>query len=127
MEENAITAEGIIQEARNYKDSLSPSSFPLEIFPQKIKEIIRATNECLNFPIDYIASSLCFAVSVGIGNTHSIRIKESWSERTIMYMAIIGRPGSNKSHPLSFALAPFFKHDTKQAVKFKKEYKEYEE
>ena len=127
MEENAITAEGIIQEARNYKDSLSPSSFPLEIFPQKIKEIIRATNECLNFPIDYIASSLCFAVSVGIGNTHSIRIKESWSERTIMYMAIIGRPGSNKSHPLSFALAPFFQHDTKQAVKFKKEYKDYEE
>ena len=54
MEENAITAEGIIQEARNYKDSLSPSSFPLEIFPQKIKEIIRATNECLHFPIDSI-------------------------------------------------------------------------
>lgn len=127
MNNTIITTEGIIQEALEYKDSLSGSTFPIQIFPQKIKEIIRTTNECLNFPIDYIASSLCFAVSVGIGNTHVVRIKESWAERTILYVAIIGRPGSNKSHPLSFALAPFFEHDTAEAVKFKQAYKEYDE
>ena len=124
---NINLAEDIIKEALEYSDAFLETEFPIQIFPQKIKEIIRTTNECLNFPIDYIASSLMFSISLGIGNTHVVRIKESWAERAILYVALIGRPGSNKSHPLSFALAPFFEYDTMQAVKFKKEIKEYDE
>ncbi len=77
--------------------------------------------------IIYIASSLCFALSVGIGNTHVARVKEGWTERAILYVALIGRPGSNKSHPLSFAMQPLFEHDTAEVVKFKQAYREYDQ
>lgn len=127
MIENKITAEGIIQEALEYKDKLSGSDFPTSIFPEKIREIIRTTNKCLNFPVDYIAASLCFAISIGIGNTHVVRVKETWLERSIMFLTLIGRPGSNKSHPLSFSLQPFLNADTSEAVKFKELYKNFEE
>lgn len=41
-------------------------------------------------------------------------------------MAIIGRSGVNKSHPLSFAMQPLFELDIKSSVKYQKERREYE-
>ncbi len=125
--ENKITAEGIIHEALHYKEKMYGSDYPVQVFPHQIQDIIYATGECLNYPIDYIAASLCFVLSVGIGNTHVAKLKEGWSERAILYIALIGRPGVNKSHPLSFAFHPLFEHDAKNAVTFKKEIKEYEQ
>src|SRR5690606_26474477 len=46
--------------------------FPVEVFPKPIQEIITATNESLNFPIDFIGASILYAVSVSIGNTHRV-------------------------------------------------------
>lgn len=125
--ENKITAEGIIHEALHYKGKMYGSDYPVQVFPHQIQDIIYATGECLNYPIDYIAASLCFVLSVGIGNTHVAKLKEGWSERAILYIALIGRPGVNKSHPLSFAFHPLFEHDAKNAATFKKEIKEYEQ
>lgn len=127
MDTNKITAEGIIHEALHYKGKMYGSDYPVQVFPHQIQDIIYATGECLNYPIDYIAASLCFVLSVGIGNTHVAKLKEGWSERAILYIALIGRPGVNKSHPLSFAFHPLFEHDAKNAVTFKKEIKEYEQ
>lgn len=50
--------------------------FPFEVFPLKIQEIVKATNENLNFPIDFIGASILYAVSVAIGNTHRVEVKE---------------------------------------------------
>ena len=41
-------------------------------------------------------------------------------------MALIGRPGANKSHPLSFAFQPFIEHDYRQNQEYQKLYAEYE-
>ena len=41
-------------------------------------------------------------------------------------MALIGRPGANKSHPLSFAFQPFIEHDYCQNQEYQKLYAEYE-
>lgn len=125
--ENKITAEGIIHEALHCKGKMYGSDYPVQVFPHQVQDIIYATGECLNYPIDYIAASLCFVLSVGIGNTHVAKLKEGWSERAILYIALIGRPGVNKSHPLSFAFHPLFEHDAKNAVTFKKEIMEYEQ
>src|SRR5574344_1433105 len=124
--ENKITAEGIIHEALHYKEKMYGSDYPVQVFPHQIQDIVYSTGECLNYPIDYIAASLCFVLSVGIGNTHVVKLKEGWTERAILYTALIGRPGVNKSHPLSFAFHPLFEHDARNAVKFKKEFKEFD-
>lgn len=99
--------------------------FPVEIFPEQIRLIITATNSCLKYPVDYIAASLLYAASVAIGNTNKVFVKNSFVESTAIYMAIVGRPGANKTHPLTFALKPIFKHDSKEYQKFIKEQKLY--
>lgn len=99
--------------------------FPISVFLEPIREIISETKSSLNYPTDFIASAICFTLSVGIGNNFVAKVKEGWDERAILYMAIIGRSGVNKSHPLSFAMQPLFKLDIKSSVKYQKERKEW--
>ena len=98
--------------------------FPVSVFPKPIREIISETKATLNYPADFIASAICFTLSVGIGNNFVAKVKEGWNERAILYMAIIGRSGVNKSHPLSFAMRPLFELDIKSSVKYQKERRE---
>ena len=58
------------------KENQNP--FPVDVFPKAVQEIISATNESLNFPIDFIGASMLYAVSVSIGNTHKVEIKNGW-------------------------------------------------
>lgn len=96
------------------------NSFPLDVFPRSIQEIITATNRDLNYPVDFIGASMLFASSVAIGNTYRAQIKNGWLESPVIYLAIVGHAGTNKSHPLSFALQPILEQD-------KRTYRQYEE
>src|SRR5659263_109688 len=124
--ENNIRAQDVINQAKCLSDKLSGSEFPIQVLPQKIQEIARVTSECLGYPLDFISSTLCFAMSVAIGNTHSVKIKEGWTESAILYVAIVGKAGTNKSHPLSYAMKPLLDHDANEARKFKELFKEYQ-
>ncbi len=98
--------------------------FPISVFPEPIREIINETRSSLNYPTYFITSTICFTLSIGIGNNFVAKVKEGWDESAILYMAIIGRSGVNKSHPLSFAMQPLFELEIKSSVKYQKEQKE---
>ncbi len=109
-----------------FKIDESPG-FPVEVFPKAFRHIIQETNEKLLFPIDYIASSILYAVSVSIGNSLSVKVKEGWTEHCTLWLALVGRPGTNKSHPFSFALEPlwvkqneFFKEYKQKLIEFER-------
>lgn len=127
MKENKITPEGIIGQAMGLEMSFSGAEFPVEIFPSKIQRIIHEVHECQSYPIDYTAASIFTAISVGIGNTHHIQMKQGWVESAILFVALVGRPGANKSHPLSFAMKPFVDFDHRQNQEFGKLYAKYEQ
>lgn len=101
--------------------------FPVEIFPKPIQEIITATNESLNYPIDFIGASILYAISVATGNTHKVEIMRGYEQNAVLYLAIVGRAGTNKSHPLSFALKPIEKRDNFNFQKYQREKQEYDE
>ncbi len=100
--------------------------FPIHIFPKAIQEIIYETNKCLNFPIDFIGSSLFYASSLAIGNSCQVQQKSTWYESAVLYMAIVGRAGTNKSHPLRFALKPIEQQDNESFSKYEEELQEYQ-
>ena len=81
--------------------------FPVDAFPEQIKEIILATNRCLNYPIDFTGTSMLFAASVAIGNTYKIKVCEGWIDSPVLFVANIGLPNTMKTHPMSFAVKPF--------------------
>ena len=125
--ENVITAEEVINSAMASHDKINGSDFPLHIFPTPFQEIARDTSDNLGFSLDFIAGSLMFAAAVAIGNTHNVYIKGSWCEGPLLYMAIVGKAGTNKSHPMSFAMKPLFEHDGEQHRLFKQKYAEYQQ
>lgn len=126
METSELTAEGIIGEAVRIGAKMSGSEFPIEIFPIRIQRIISSLHDCQGYPVDYVAAAILAAIAVGIGNSHLVQVKRNWLESPILYMALIGRPGANKSHPLSFAFQPFIEHDYCQNQEYQKLYAEYE-
>lgn len=127
MDTFSINPASIIDEAIDLSTRLSGTAFPVSIFPNKIQRIIREVHECHNYPTDYIAAAILTAIAVGIGNTHLAQIKQGWTESPILYMALIGRPGANKSHPLSFAMKPFLDYDYRQNQEFEKALAKYDE
>ena len=94
--------------------------FPVEVFPEAVREIIYATHDCLNFPIDYIAPALLFTASVACGNAVTIEIKKGWTDKAIFYIAIVGDRGTNKSSCLAFALAPLREKDMQEYESYSK-------
>ncbi len=100
--------------------------FPVEVFPKAVKEIITDTNESLSFPIDFIGASILYAVSVSIGNTHRVEIKKGWQENAVLYLSIVGRAGTNKSHPVSFALQPIEQRENLKFQKYQIEKQEFD-
>ena len=103
----------------------SENKFPVEVFPVVIQNIINQTNECLKFPVDFIGTSILFACSTVIGNTYKAEIIPGWVEGVTLYLALVGRAGTNKSHPLTFALQPIFDHDKKTHAQYKEKMTAY--
>jgi len=66
-----------LQKTVQVEQKAKQNPFPVEVFPEPIQEIIAATNESLNFPIDFIGASILYAVSVSIGNTHRVEMYPS--------------------------------------------------
>ncbi len=100
--------------------------FPLGALPMKIQRIVREANDCYGYPVDYLAGAMLVAVGLGIGNTHFARLKGKWDESAILFMALVGRPGACKSHPLNFAIRPFSELDGAATRAYIKACEEYE-
>lgn len=118
MEKN-ITPDSVISALITHA-KLSDSDFPVHVFPAKMQRIILELHATCGFPIDYTASAMLAAISVAIGNTHRIEVKRSWQESAIVYIAIVGRPGDCKSHPLTFVMRPLVNADWKTIRSFRK-------
>ena len=94
----------VLGKAVDMSVSIWGGDFPLGALPFKIQRIVREAHDCYGYPVDYLAGAMLVAVGLGIGNTHFARLKGKWDESAILFMALVGRPGACKSHPLNFAI-----------------------
>jgi len=115
-----------LQKTVEAEQKAKQNPFPVEAFPEPIREIIAATNESLNFPIDFIGASILYAVSVSIGNTHRAEIMRGYEQNAVLYLAIVGRPGTNKTHPLKWAIKPIEQRDNLKFQEYQRKKQEYE-
>lgn len=99
--------------------------FPINILPHLLRDIVLETHNALNFPIAYIAMSLLTAIATAIGDTCWLKVKTEWMERPLLYVALLGNPGSVKSHPMKFAMKPILERDILSRKLYSKQLKEY--
>ena len=101
--------------------------FPGSIFPPIMQKLIRELETTLNFSPDYTSASILYAVSVSIGNKIQLQVKNSWLEKSNLYMVLVGRTGDVKSHSVSFCLNPLIKLDKKNFEQYLLQKKEHEQ
>jgi hypothetical protein len=86
-----------------------------EVFPKMLVNIIDSVCTTLGFKPDYFCPSLLLAIAGSIGKTYKLKVKTSWYESAALFLCLCGRPGANKSHPLSWSLKPLF-DETERAI-----------
>jgi len=100
-------------------------NFPIDSFPSKIVEIIHSYVKSLNLNIDYASASFLVAFAGSMGSQYCIQVKRGWMEFASIFMALVGRPGINKSGPLSIFTRPLERIDFELFDAYKKQVKLY--
>ena len=106
---------GVIPDCVPHYESVG---FPVEVLPGKVQRIVFDTHNFQNFPIDYIAPSLLFVACAACGNSTVIQIINGWCEKPILYLAIVGDRGTNKTSCFEFALGPIMRKDDEEYDKY---------
>lgn len=113
---------GVMTDAVTHRES---PEFPVDAFPDRIQEIILKAHEGMNHPIDYIGSSLIAVAGAAVGNSIRVQLMADWVEKPIIYMALVGEAGTNKSAPLAFAVKPLEMIDDEEMEAYNEKYEEY--
>lgn len=100
-------------------------SFPLEIFPKAIRDIIEALEEYENYNVDFSSASFLTVFAAAMGNTWSVRFMTGWVSRPIIYVVLVGSPSCGKTPPLQQAVTPLLKLDGEYDMIYCKEMETY--
>lgn len=92
--------------------------FPLEIFPKEIQFYISECATKLDSNIDYMGVSLLWLISVCIGNSMEIKVKNGWNENGVLWIAIVGKAGIGKTPSINNIIFPLQKMNSKEIKKY---------
>ena len=109
----------ICNKLRSEVSGVASSGIPLDVFPQKMQQMVLDLARTENYSIEFTITSLISAMAASIANSCYIRIKGNWITPPILYVMLVGRPGVGKTPPLNFAYKPLHDIDTEEHHKFK--------
>lgn len=89
---------------------MTENNYPYYILADKFRDFIDFFSEELGCPKNYLLGPMISAVSIVLGKKVFIRFK-SYKNYPNLMIAIVGRPGMNKSQPLKLCLGPVFDLD----------------
>lgn len=101
--------------------------FPTEVFPKDIQQFVRRVADDLGYEADFMAGSILAAVSAAVGRSYVLKLRPNWIESAVLWLCLVGRPGSGKSHPQKSALAPIFRRDKQLYAEYREAKQAYEE
>ncbi|MBF1610135.1 MAG: DUF3987 domain-containing protein [Prevotella sp.] len=105
--------------------SKSLSSFPLEIFPQQIQNIILTYLRHEGFNSDFLCGSFFTVFAASMGNLYEARFTTTMRVSPIIYVVLIGPPSSGKTPPLREAEKPLQNADRESDIEYHRLMQEY--
>ena len=107
------------------KEFNSDLSFPIDIFPNQIQDLIQDAKNTIGFNSDYLSTGILSICATALGNSVTL-FNGSYKSQPILWLAIIGRQGIGKTHPLKFAKEPIEKKDKQNYKEFQALLQNYE-
>ncbi|MCA9003377.1 MAG: DUF3987 domain-containing protein, partial [Planctomycetes bacterium] len=123
---NAALTAAMVREASMPKTTTTEGKvppFPVEVFPELLRNYAHELNRCDRWPLDYTGAAFLFAASVAIGNAFRVKVKEGWNAPAVLWILLVGRPGTIKTHPLESALSPIKRRDADAFDAYRAEHK----
>lgn len=99
--------------------------FPVRVFPAPLRRVISEYSRLTGAPEDFLGGAMLTVCGAAVGNNARISYG-SFFANGVMFVCVVGRRGTGKSHPLNFALAPLKQIDHEEWDKFKREHREWE-
>ncbi|MCX7546736.1 DUF3987 domain-containing protein [Xanthomarina sp. F1114] len=104
----------------------SDLNFPTGIFPEAIQELIKDAYKTIGYNPDFLSTGILSICATAIGNTTNL-FNGSYSSQPILWLAIIGRQGIGKTHPLNFSKQPIEQKDKQNYKIFQELINTYED
>jgi Protein of unknown function (DUF3987)/Bifunctional DNA primase/polymerase, N-terminal len=98
-------------------------NFPLEIFSPQIQDYINKQVVHREF----IAGAVISALAACIGNTAYLQAMHGYRIKTVLYLVIVGPPGSSKSPAIKIAFAPLENYDRIQYRGYQEKMMDYKQ
>ncbi len=99
--------------------------FPIDIFPKPIQNYILECNRTLDSSIDYMGCSLLWLISVCVGNSINIKVKNGWHEPATVWISIVGDAGVGKTPSISSIINPLLKVNNREIKRYIQELEKY--
>jgi len=109
----------------NQKEITNLTPFPIEVLPKNWQIYIIELNKGLNYSADILAVSMMSTLAGVIGNKFKLRVKNGWETPMIFWFAVLGNPGTIKSHPVNTAINALKQIDFENNDSYQKQLGEY--
>jgi hypothetical protein len=101
--------------------------FPVETLPAAIQPFVGDVAKAIGCDVTYVALPALAALASAVGNSRSVRLKNTWTEPCVLWLVIVGPSGSKKSAPLGLAVRPLTDVQAQRLHKFEGQWDEHKE
>ncbi len=115
----------VLSRAIDKEMQIFQNSFPIDVFPAEIQDLIIDAKRTKGFNKEYLSAGILSACAAAIGNSTTI-YNGSYESKPILWLSIIGRRGTGKTHPLTFAIKPIDQKDNESFIDYKELLNEFE-
>jgi len=94
--------------------SRSVPSFPVEVFPELLRDLIQSVALATNSPPDYVGVPVLGIAAGAIGATYKIELKEGYEEYSSHYVCVVAPKGTGKTPALTYLMDPVIKEQVRR-------------
>lgn len=124
-ENNSVTPQDVIADAKHLIEKSEPGEFPIEAFSDRTRQFITSIYEHLRFKKDYLGINILCAIGVAMGKRFRIEINNTFHDYPGLFYVMVGYPSIGKTPPTRLILKPLLIRNRELALQYNNELKAF--
>jgi hypothetical protein len=86
--------------------------FPVGALPPVMRRYVNEYARIMGIPPEYVALPMLATAAAAIGNSRTLRLRDTWHAPALIWACVVGPSGTGKSPPMEHALRPLRRHQS---------------